>query len=171
MVCFYGFQCNSSAVCESLKGFFLWFTDCLTIGIIHETMVVHMTWVWTFFNNYSNHPRMCVLSTLCGNVDKHSPFDIYIDIFVSSRRMSLLEYFSKYTDTSIASCGDCTKCSNVLVLWSLQTIRSTNLTWEHNTLYIHSSFSFHHHSFYSICNAKSYEISIAPYSEILFLGV
>ena len=49
--------------------------DCLTIGIIHETMVVHMTWVWTFFNNYSNHPRMCVLSTLCGNVDKHSPFD------------------------------------------------------------------------------------------------
>ena len=31
---------------------FLWFTDCLTIGIIHETMVVHMTWVWTFFNNY-----------------------------------------------------------------------------------------------------------------------
>ena len=31
-------------------------------------------------NNYSNHPRMCVLSTLCGNVDKHSPFDIYIYI-------------------------------------------------------------------------------------------
>ena len=26
--------------------------DCLTIDIIHETMVVHMTWVWTFFNNY-----------------------------------------------------------------------------------------------------------------------
>ena len=26
--------------------------DCLTIGIIHETMVVHMTWVWTFFNNH-----------------------------------------------------------------------------------------------------------------------
>ena len=82
VVCFYGFQCNSSAVCESLKGFFFWFTDCLTIGIIHETMVVHMTWVRTFFNNYSNHPRMCVLSTLCGNVDKHSPFDfIYIYIF------------------------------------------------------------------------------------------
>ena len=56
--------------------------DCLTIGIIHETMVVHMTWVWTFFNNYSNHPRMCVLSTLCGNVDKHSPFDIYIYIYI-----------------------------------------------------------------------------------------
>ena len=52
--------------------------DCLTIGIIHETMVVHMTWVLTFFNNYSNLPRMCVLSTLCGNVNKHSPFDIYI---------------------------------------------------------------------------------------------
>ena len=45
-------------------------------------MVVHMTWVWTFFNNYSNHPRMCVLSTLCGNVDKHSPFDIYIYIYI-----------------------------------------------------------------------------------------
>ena len=66
------------------KDFFLWFTDCLTIGIIHETMVVHMTWVWNFFNNYSNHPRMCVLSTLCGNVDKHSPFDIYIYIYASS---------------------------------------------------------------------------------------
>ena len=25
---------------------------CLTIGIIHETMVVQMTWVCTFFNNY-----------------------------------------------------------------------------------------------------------------------
>ena len=23
-----------------------------SIGIIHETMVVHMTWIWTFFNNY-----------------------------------------------------------------------------------------------------------------------
>ena len=34
---------------------FLWFTDCLTIGIIHETMVVQMTWVWTFFNNYYTH--------------------------------------------------------------------------------------------------------------------
>ena len=56
--------------------------DCLTIGIIHETMVVHVTWVWTFFNNYSNHPRMCVLSTLCGNVDKHSPLDDYIYIYI-----------------------------------------------------------------------------------------
>ena len=26
--------------------------NCLAIGIIHETMVVHMIWVWTFFNNY-----------------------------------------------------------------------------------------------------------------------
>ena len=52
VVCFYDFQCNSSAVCESRKGFLLWFTDCLTIGFIHETMVVNMTWVWTFFNNY-----------------------------------------------------------------------------------------------------------------------
>ena len=51
--------------------------DYLTIGIIHETMVVNMTGVWTFFNNYSNHPRMCVLSTLCGNVDKHSPLSIW----------------------------------------------------------------------------------------------
>ena len=33
-------------------------------------------------NNYSNYPRMCVLSTLCGNVDKHSPFDIYIYIYM-----------------------------------------------------------------------------------------
>ena len=34
--------------CLRIKSVF----DCLTIGIIHETMVVHMTWVWTFFNNY-----------------------------------------------------------------------------------------------------------------------
>ena len=25
---------------------------------------------------------MCVLSTFCGNVDKHSPFDIYIYIYI-----------------------------------------------------------------------------------------
>ena len=25
---------------------------------------------------------MCVLSTLCGNVEKHSPFDIYIYIYM-----------------------------------------------------------------------------------------
>ena len=65
--------------------------DCLTIGIIHETMVVHMTWVWTFFNKYSNHPRMCVLSTLCGNVDKHSPFDfIYIYIYMRVRMCAIV---------------------------------------------------------------------------------
>ena len=27
------------------------------------------------------NPCMCVLSTLCGNVNKHSPFDIYIYIY------------------------------------------------------------------------------------------
>ena len=68
-------------ICQRFKSVF----DCLTIGIIHETMVVHMTWDWTFFNNYSNHSRMCVLSTLCGNVDKHSPFDIYIYIFQTQK--------------------------------------------------------------------------------------
>ena len=73
---------------------FLWFTDCLTIGIIHETMVVHMTWDWTFFNNYSNHPRKCVLSTLCGNVDKHSPFDIYIYIYIYISFSSTRNYFN-----------------------------------------------------------------------------
>ena len=43
-------------------------------------MVVHRTWDWTFFNNYSNHPRMCVLSTLCGNVVKNAVHLIYIYI-------------------------------------------------------------------------------------------
>ena len=32
---------------------------------------------------WQNHPRMCVLSTLCGNVDKHSPFDWYIYIYIT----------------------------------------------------------------------------------------
>ena len=110
VVCFYGFQCNSSAVCESLKGFFLWFTDCLTIGIIHETMVVHMTWVWTFFNNYSNHPRMSVLSTLCGNVDKHSPFDIYIYIYIHIsckciKTRCLCKHLSQYFQLMSSRCG------------------------------------------------------------------
>ena len=45
--------CKGRNSCLWIKSVF----DCLTIGIIHETMVVHMTWVWTFFNNYSNHPR------------------------------------------------------------------------------------------------------------------
>ena len=48
---------------------------------IQETMVVQMTLSLDFFNNNINRPRMCVLSTLCGNVDKHSPFDIYIYIY------------------------------------------------------------------------------------------
>ena len=40
--------CKGRISCLWIKSVF----DCLTIGIIHETMVVHMTWVWTFFNNY-----------------------------------------------------------------------------------------------------------------------
>ena len=40
--------CKGRITCLWIKSVF----DCLTIGIIHETMVVHMTWVWTFFNNY-----------------------------------------------------------------------------------------------------------------------
>ena len=27
---------------------------------------------------------MCVLSTLCGNIDKHSAFDIYVYIYIYS---------------------------------------------------------------------------------------
>ena len=48
---------------------------------------VQITWVCTFFNHNSNHPRMCVLSTLWGNVDKHSPFDIYVYIYTYSITM------------------------------------------------------------------------------------
>ena len=48
---------------------------------INETMVAQMTSVWTFFNNNIIQPRMCVLSTLCCNFDKHSPFDMYIHIY------------------------------------------------------------------------------------------
>ena len=59
---------------------FLWFTDCLAIGVVISSMKP-WSYKWLefgLFNNISNHPRMCVLSTLCGNVDKHSPFVIYI---------------------------------------------------------------------------------------------
>ena len=34
---------------------------------------------------------MCVLSTLCGNVDKHSPFDIYIYIYYVVTRFDQAE--------------------------------------------------------------------------------
>ena len=45
----HGFMDNTNRqACLWIKSVF----DCLTIGIIHENMVVHMTWVWTFFNNY-----------------------------------------------------------------------------------------------------------------------
>ena len=37
-----------------------------------------------FFNNNSNHLHMCLLSTLCGSVDKHSPFDTYIYIYTNT---------------------------------------------------------------------------------------
>ena len=64
--------------------YFLWFTDCLTIGVKLITYPWNHgrtnDWSFYFFNNNSNLPRMCVLSPLCGNVDKHSPFDIYIYI-------------------------------------------------------------------------------------------
>ena len=34
------------------------------------------------FNNNSNHPHMCMWSTLCGKVDKHSPFDTYMYVYM-----------------------------------------------------------------------------------------
>ena len=58
------------------------FVTAWRLVFIHETMVVLMTWVWTFFNNNSNHPRMCVLSTLCGNVDTVHLICVYIYIFI-----------------------------------------------------------------------------------------
>ena len=43
---------------------------------------------------------MCVLSTLCGNVDKYSPFDIYIYIYLFIKYWSMagwpgLQYLTK----------------------------------------------------------------------------
>ena len=76
-----GPQCNYSALCESL--IFLWFTDCLTIGVKLITSIKPWSYTWFkfgLFNNNSNHPRMCVLSTLCGNDDKQSP--LYICIYI-----------------------------------------------------------------------------------------
>ena len=34
---------------------------------------------------------MCVLSTLYGNVDKHSPFDIYIYIYIYDKTMLVIK--------------------------------------------------------------------------------
>ena len=39
----------------------------------------------------SNHPRMFVLSTLCGNVDKHNPFDIYVCVWEKKGVCACLE--------------------------------------------------------------------------------
>ena len=91
--------CKGRISCLWIKSVF----DCLTIGIIHETMVVHMTWVWTFFNNYSNHPRMCVLSTLCGNVDKHSPFYIYIIYIYIYIYIYLYIYYQRFSACRLLS--------------------------------------------------------------------
>ena len=76
-----GFFCG-----ESLKGFFLLFTDCLTIGNIHETMVVHMTWVWTFFNYYSNI-RACACWALLVVTLTNTVHLIYIYIYIWSRKI------------------------------------------------------------------------------------
>ena len=38
---------------------------------------------------------MCVLSTLCGNVDKHSPFDIYIYIYIYITPQLIVWRYSK----------------------------------------------------------------------------
>ena len=74
------------------------FMDNTNCQAVHETMVVHMTWVWTFSNNYNNHPRMCVWGTLCGKVDKHSPFDIYIWFYIGSdhRYLNRFEWITLY---------------------------------------------------------------------------
>ena len=85
--CFYGFQCNSSAVCESFKGFLC---DLQTAWRLVLSMKP-WSYIWLefgLFNNYSTHPRMCVLSTLCCNVDKHSP--LYIYKYISTTK--LLKY-------------------------------------------------------------------------------
>ena len=73
------FQCVYGYL-QSVFFFLVLFHCCILLEIKLTTTTT--TWVWTFYNNYSNHPRMCVLSTLCGNVDKHSPFDIYIYIYI-----------------------------------------------------------------------------------------
>ena len=52
---------------------------------------------------------MCVLSTLCGNVDKHSPFDIYIYIYI------ILSYLMTGSMSPVAI-GDANTVANVFVM-------------------------------------------------------
>ena len=60
------------------------FFDCLMIGVLITFMKLwsHKWFEFGLFNNSGNHPRMCMLSTLYGNIDKHSPFDIYMYIYI-----------------------------------------------------------------------------------------
>ena len=96
-----------------------------------------MTWVWTFSNNYSNHPRMCVLSSLCGNVDKHNTFlHIYME--------SLSQCRSKYCmilPTSI------TEAPSRIAINQYYTITSPD---QHLVHFQHKNNFWHRDSHYSI---------------------
>ena len=41
--------------------------------------------IWVRLNR-SYHPRMCVMNALCGNVEKHSPFDIDREDYIEKRQ-------------------------------------------------------------------------------------
>ena len=56
MVCFYGFQCNSSAVCESLKGFFC---DLQTAWRLVLSMKP-WSYIWLEFGLFSTIIYICV---------------------------------------------------------------------------------------------------------------
>ena len=84
MVCFYGFQRNSSAVCESFKRCFVIYRlpDDWCSTYIHETMVVQMTWVWTF-STIMAIIRACACWVLFVVTLTQSIWDIYIYICVT----------------------------------------------------------------------------------------
>ena len=57
VVCFYGFQCNSSAVCESLKGFF-----CCDLQTAWRLVLSMKPWsyIWLEFGLFSTIIYICI---------------------------------------------------------------------------------------------------------------
>ena len=101
--------------------------DCLTIGIIHETMVLHMTWVWSFFNNY-------IYIYICIHMWARLTNTIYTIVQKNACRLSLLQkwhliiMFSPHTQRKPTECKIwwMINSSGNIIFQSLSCVHSSN---------------------------------------------
>ena len=117
--------------------------DCLTIGIIHETMVVHMTWVWTFFNNH------IYIYTYTQPSTQSVPPLLSPEIYCPNLTMTSQLYICIYTQPSNPICPTTT------FSWDI-------LPQSHHDLTI--IYMYIYTAFYPICPTTTFSWDILPQS-------